>query len=109
MKLHGNAVLAVFAESCAATRAALRMQSPSVRAAVHAGPAMMATIQDRLDYFGRTVHFGAALVQQAAPGEIVVSDEVGCDPGAEEVLRTRTTALGVVRLGPIVATRVKAA
>ena len=109
VKLHGDAVLAVFTGSAASVRAALRVMRGDVRASVHTGPAMMTTIQERLDYFGRTVQLGAAMVQQSGPGELLVSEEVQKDEVAAELLRERGRPTGVVRVGPIIATRIRCA
>jgi class 3 adenylate cyclase len=109
VKLHGDAVLAVFTASGAAVRAALRLMRAETRASVHAGPAMVATIQERLDYFGRTVQVGAAMAQLSGPGELLVSEEVQKDEVAAELLRARSRPSGVVLVGPVIATRQRCA
>jgi class 3 adenylate cyclase len=70
---------------------------------------MMTSIQDRLDYFGRTVHVGAQLVGEAGRCELVVSDDVARDAAVSELLSRSARPLGVLQLGPIVATRISAA
>jgi serine/threonine protein kinase/class 3 adenylate cyclase len=90
VKLQLEGVLAVFADPAAATRASIRLLSAmkgEVRASVHAGTAMLTTINQRLDYFGRTVFTAAELLREARAGEVVVSEETQrADPRAGEAL-----------------------
>ena len=65
------------------------------------------TLNDRLDYFGHTVQHGATLLLFAGAGEMVISDDAACDPGVEELQRARTRPAGVLRAGPVVASRVR--
>ena len=60
-----------------------------IRASVHRGPAMAATINDHLDYFGITVAQVAALLRQATPGALVLSEQVASDPAVMAVIRAR--------------------
>jgi class 3 adenylate cyclase len=90
VKIQLEGVLAVFADSAAATRASLRLLAKAgngVRASVHAGTAMLTTINQRLDYFGRTVFTAVELLHEAEAGEVVVSEEAErVDPRASEAL-----------------------
>lgn len=90
VKLQLEGVLAVFSDPSAATRASLRLlanMGQDVRASVHAGTAMLTTINQRLDYFGRTVFTAAELLREAEAGEVVVSEETQrADPRAVEAL-----------------------
>lgn len=107
VKLHLDGVLAVFGDAVSATRCGLRLieteRPPAV--AVHAGSAMMATINDRLDYFGRTVHMGGHLLAHARAGEMVVSDEAMGAPGTGMVLSERATAVGAAVVGTTIGSR----
>ncbi|PJE19792.1 MAG: hypothetical protein CK431_30475, partial [Mycobacterium sp.] len=72
VKTIGDAVMASFDDPAQAVRAALAMQHRIVAAAsgaeplvlkigVHAGPSVVVTLNDRLDYFGSTVNMTARL------------------------------------------------
>ena len=83
----GGAVVKIVAEGLAATfsnslsalqaAAAILKQSSSEsllpRLALHRGSAMVTTINDRLDYFGETVHLTRAILQSAAPLELLAT------------------------------------
>jgi class 3 adenylate cyclase len=51
-----------------------------VRCAVHRGPARVATVNDRLDYFGLTVKQALHLPQLARENELIVPHSVATDP-----------------------------
>lgn len=94
IKTVGEGTCAVFTEPVMALRTALAMrdlEEPNLRIAVHRGPAMAATINDHLDYFGSTVNATFQLLESlpppsATPGaepsrpRIVVSDAIARDP-----------------------------
>ena len=100
VKLLGDAVFAVFDEPAAALCAALRFNDcvkrcapdARVRSAVHCGPAAAVTMNDRLDYFGRSVHTAMAMVAGARDGEVVVSDEVLTDAAVQKLIDERARA-----------------
>ena len=100
VKLQLEGVLAVFTDPVAATRASLRLllsMGMGVRISVHAGTAMLTTINQRLDYFGRTVFTTSELLREAHSGEVVVSEETQRgDPRAAEVLAEQAEMVGVV-------------
>jgi class 3 adenylate cyclase len=52
-----------------------------VRGAIHRGPALAVTLNDRLDYFGTTVNETARMEGACEGGELVISDEVRAAPG----------------------------
>ncbi len=83
VRLHGDGVLAVFHDASAAVGAAAALgalPSPSsvvgLRAALHRGPAGAVTLNERLDYFGRSVTEVIALVARARAGELLVSEAI---------------------------------
>jgi len=98
VKTVGEGVLAVFPETANAVRAAIDLPaglaasdasagSPArLRAAVHRGPAMAATLNDHLDYFGATVNLAVELVRMARGGELIYTHDVAVDPQTREVL-----------------------
>ncbi len=98
VKTMGDAVMASFIGAGPAVRAAiaahrlLETQAGAgvaplrLKAAVHFGPCIAVTLNDRLDYFGSTVNIAARLVTAADAGEVVVSDEALADPSLASLL-----------------------
>ena len=102
VKTIGDAVMASFSDPAQAVRAALAMQADRIcrattsssKLGVHAGPSVVVTLNDRLDYFGSTVNMAARLQGQSAGGDIVLSPRrrrrsrgpvaVGVRPSREE-------------------------
>src|SRR5262249_20331251 len=83
VKTVGEGVVAVFAEPVAAVRAALQAARRRLaanqlrtRVAVHRGPALAATINDHLDYFGTTVSLSMQLPGLVRGGEVVLTQPV---------------------------------
>jgi class 3 adenylate cyclase len=109
VKTIGDAVMASFSDPAQAVRAALAMQEAIASSArmggdlvlkvgVHAGPSVVVTLNDRLDYFGSTVNMAARLQGQSAGDDIVLSQTVAGDPAVQEILggvtkRQETVAL----------------
>jgi serine/threonine protein kinase/class 3 adenylate cyclase len=92
-------LIAAFSNPVAAIRAALALQSClksgettrelELRIGVHRGPAMAATINDHLDYFGRTVRAAMALAGRARGGDLLVSEDTWNDASAGELIADR--------------------
>lgn len=92
IKTMGDAVLAAFAEPADAVAAALSVQrgiadfnrdngaNLAVKIGIHAGPCLVVTLNDRLDYFGQTVNLAARLQGQSLGGDIVLSERIRSDP-----------------------------
>jgi class 3 adenylate cyclase len=93
VKTMGDAIMAVFTRPSRGASAALEMQralresngraglgAVRLKAALHAGPCIAVTLNDRLDYFGSTVNIAARLVGLAQGGEVVMSEAVWNDP-----------------------------
>ncbi len=99
VKTVGEGILAAFAESASAVKVGLELagilasgaltRGLAIRAAVHRGPAMAATINEHLDYFGLTVAQSSALLKEAGPGDLILSQAVASDPGVVAALRAR--------------------
>jgi serine/threonine protein kinase/class 3 adenylate cyclase len=99
VKTVGEGVVAVFGESVAAVRAAVelagglaggeRTRELRPRVGVHGGPALAATVNDHLDYFGTTVNQAARLARLAEGGEVVLSGAVAGDAQVAALLRQR--------------------
>jgi serine/threonine protein kinase/class 3 adenylate cyclase len=88
-KTIGEGACAVFTDPVSAMRAAVAIQEldePRLRVAIHRGPALVATINDHLDYFGATVSATNQLLDSIPPGElhtsprVVVSHVIASDP-----------------------------
>src|SRR5262249_3241743 len=86
VKASGEGGRAAFAGPAEAVRALLRLPSTGLRVALHRGPALAATINDTLDYFGVTVRRLHDLLRQTAPGERLASQAVLDDPAAMAAL-----------------------
>jgi len=97
VKTIGDAVMASFNDPAQAVRAALAMQARIrksgekvrdlvLKVGVHAGPSVVVTLNDRLDYFGSTVNMAARLQGQSSGGDIVLSHAVADDPAVRDIL-----------------------
>jgi class 3 adenylate cyclase len=98
VKTIGDAVMAVFANPASAVEAALAMQAhidelnatgaaPLVlKLGLHVGACIAVTLNDRLDYFGRTVNLAARLQGTSRGGDIVLSKEVAEEPEVAQLL-----------------------
>src|SRR5438445_11093572 len=57
-----------------------------VKLGLHCGPCIAVTLNDRLDYFGRTVNLAARLQGENRGGDIVVSEVMANDPAVQALL-----------------------
>ena len=62
-------------------------RSLRIRAAVHRGPAMAATLNDHLDYFGATVREAMLLPALSHGGEVALTATVAGDPRVAALLQ----------------------
>jgi serine/threonine protein kinase len=75
-------VLATFPDTLAALQAAHALKhifhdsELRIRIAVHCGAAMVATLEDRLDYFGKTIQTLELLLESAHPQQILLTNAV---------------------------------
>jgi class 3 adenylate cyclase len=85
VKTIGDAIMASFAEPTCAMRAAIRMNLEIaelkeadllLKIGLHTGPCIAVELNERLDYFGRTVNIAARVQGLATAGEIVCTDAV---------------------------------
>jgi class 3 adenylate cyclase len=97
VKTIGDAVMASFGDPANAVKAALAMQARIadfgvgghdlvLKLGIHAGPSVVVTLNDRLDYFGSTVNMAARLQGQSAGGDVVLSRSVADDPAVRPLL-----------------------
>jgi class 3 adenylate cyclase len=91
VKAVGDGALAAFHEPAAAVRTALDLgrDGAALRLALHRGPALAATINDHLDYFGATVRQVGAMLQRMRPGDRLISQAVMDDPAVSALLHER--------------------
>jgi class 3 adenylate cyclase len=105
VKAVGDGALVAFHEPAGAMRALLALDGAGVRLALHRGPALAATINQHLDYFGTTVRQVGELVKRGRPGERLVSQAVMDDPAVCAVLGQKGASSAVVHgadlAGPI--------
>jgi eukaryotic-like serine/threonine-protein kinase len=86
VKASGDGGLAAFSGPAEAVRALLKLPASGLRVALHRGPALAATINDTLDYFGVTVRRLHELLRRTVPGERLASQAVLDDPAAMAAL-----------------------
>ena len=90
------------ARATRALRAALALEpDPERKLVLHRGPALAATINDQLDYFGATVREAAEMLALANAGERLVSQPVMDDPAVSALLRAVRVATELRRPGPL--------
>ncbi len=97
VKLMGDSILAVFQRPASAYRAIARSQqilaSPPagmrplfLKAAIHYGPCIAVTMNDRLDYFGTSLNITSRMVDLSEGDDIIISDAVRNDPEMSQAL-----------------------
>jgi len=89
-------IVAVFTEPLTALRAGLIMQDlgeSDLSIAIHRGPAMVATLNDHLDYFGATVSTAEQLLsiakQSGSGTQLVVSNAIAMDESIAQTIASR--------------------
>lgn len=100
VKAVGDGALLAFPDPARALRAALALEpDPARKLALHRGPALAATINDQLDYFGATVRELEEILEMAKDGERLVSQPVMDDPAVSALLRAGRVAPELRRAG----------
>lgn len=99
VKTVGEGVVAAFTEPVGAVRAVLAFpqalaghettRNLMLRGGVHRGPALAATLNELLDYFGTMVKVASQLPGLAAPGEWLLTQSVAADPQVGALLSVR--------------------
>lgn len=96
VKTIGDAVMATFSSADQGVGAALRIQETFrqlarredigqaivVKIGLHLGPSLLVNLNDRSDYFGRTINLASRIEGIAEGGEILVSEALRNDPRA---------------------------
>ncbi|AGT42520.1 adenylate/guanylate cyclase domain-containing protein [Treponema pedis] len=104
VKTIGDAVMGVFVNPQKAVDAALEAQKQliakykgkpenetiEVKIGIHSGPAIVVTLNNRLDYFGTTVNMAARIQNAAKPNEVVISEELFQDSGIKQSISAIT-------------------
>ena len=106
IKTVGEGLLASFSQVTAAVETALSLPGrleqaePSslagLRIGVHRGPALAATLNDQLDYFGTTARDTLSILSQAGNGELVLTQAVAADPEVAALLNERKITTEIV-------------
>lgn len=98
VKTIGDAVMASFMNPVDAVKAATEVlheidafndtivEDIELKIGIHRGPAIVVSLNDRLDYFGQTVNIAARIQDLAKPGEVLLSEDVRGYPGVEDEL-----------------------
>ncbi len=96
VKTQGEGLMAAFEDAADAVSAALRMRTAiadnpetaglRLNIAIHRGPSLIASVNDRLDYFGATARTAVALVSQAGGG-IAITEQAYGDPVVAGILQ----------------------
>ncbi len=97
VKTIGDAVMAVFGRPISALRALLeaqaRLGSPQpparplvLKAGIHLGPCIAATLNGRLDYFGSIVNIAARIEGFSSGADVILSNAVRLDPEVDAML-----------------------
>lgn len=111
VKTIGDAVMASFHEPLDAIRAAMDMLEDirrfndsageeliTLKIGAHVGPCLAVTLNERLDYFGRTVNLAARVQGLAAENEIYLSDEMYRLPEAADLMAAMRCEARTVRV-----------
>ena len=106
VKTMGDGLLASFGDVTAAVQTALGLSARSdvstrnrrlgLRGGLHRGPALAATINDHLDYFGTTSRDVHGLLRLAGNDELILSQAVAGDPEVAAFLSERQICTEVV-------------
>lgn len=100
VKTIGDAIMAVFTQDAAAVQAALAIQRrlpefnarrPDarplvVKLGVHAGPCVVTSANELLDYFGTTVNLAARVQSQSTGGDVVLLSQLLQDPAVAKAV-----------------------
>ncbi len=106
VKTVGEGLLAAFSHVTAAVETALSVSDrlnrggPSaqggIRVGIHKGPALAATLNDQLDYFGTTPRDAVAILSEARNGDLLLTEPVASDPAVAALLSARGIGTEIV-------------
>ncbi len=105
----GEAMMAAFAEPADAVAAGLELgavvgrdrpaNSLRLRVGIHHGPAVVATVDDRLGYFGATVRRAESLPGRGQGGDLTLTRDVAADPRVAALLVGRGLEADILAAG----------
>jgi len=108
VKTIGDSVMAVFRSPIHALRAFLNAEEAinkasssgkiKLKAGIHTGDCIAVTLNNRIDYFGKTVNISSRLVEKACENEVVVSNEVFTDSNFQAFLQRENRKLNILNL-----------
>lgn len=108
VKVQGEGLVASFSDLTAAVKTALGLlerrttdESADVLMpciGIHRGPALAATVNDQLEYFGATARQAAATLDHACEGDLILTQPVAADPEVAALLGERGIGTEVVAL-----------
>jgi class 3 adenylate cyclase len=107
IKTIGDEVMGVFADEVSAVRASFQMQQSleasnqsrdddeelTLKIGVHRGPVIAVTLNNRIDYFGRTVNIAARTQAVSGAGELSMAEPFLNAPGVKKALREHVSNL----------------
>ena len=106
VKTQGDGLVASFSDVTAAVRTALELpgqlargeatRALRLRAGIHRGRTLAATLNDHLDYFGTMARQAVGTLQYARGGELVLTQAVAADPEVATLLNDRRIETEVV-------------
>ena len=106
VKTMGEGTLAAFSDVTAAVRTALELTQKladgeatrplRLRLGVHRGTMLATTLNDQLDYFGKTTRQTTAILQYARGDELILTRAVASDPEVSALLNARRIEGAVV-------------
>jgi serine/threonine protein kinase/class 3 adenylate cyclase len=106
VKTQGESLIAAFNDVTPAVKTALELPflrdgdptSPPLllRAGIHRGTTLAATVNDQLDYFGTTARQAAAILHHTPAGTLVLSQAVASDPEVAALLNEREMETRVI-------------
>ena len=108
IKTIGDAVMGVFTNEAAAVRAVFAMTDAleadnqkrndgyklQLKTGMHRGPVIVVTLNNSIDYFGRTVNIAARVQSQSGANELSMVKETIVAPGVKRVLQERVSSVG---------------
>jgi class 3 adenylate cyclase len=108
IKVVHEGTVSAFADPLAAVKAGLELQETlrtseimnllALKVGIHRGSAMVATLNDHLDYFGSTVSVASLLPKLAKGGQIVLTRPVAADPKVVSLLDARNLILTIAEV-----------
>lgn len=112
IKTIGDAVMGVFTDESSALRAAYAMtdaldrsneergdgEEITLKIGIHRGPVIAVTLNDRIDYFGRTVNLAARTQAVSGPRQLSMLPEFLRAPGVRDLLGERVSSVNRKRV-----------